>query len=38
VFSRDGKDILTIDADSVESVGEAGLPHPTRKAARHDAI
>jgi hypothetical protein len=30
-FERDGRDILTIDADTVESVGEADLPDPASR-------
>ena len=37
-FERDGRDILTIDADAVESVGEAELPDPTSRAPRIGAV
>jgi hypothetical protein len=37
-FTRDGRDILTIDADTVESVGEADLLDPKSRAPRSAAV
>jgi hypothetical protein len=34
VFSRNRQDIFSVDAESVESVGLADIPEPTRRAPR----
>ncbi|HUY45525.1 MAG TPA: hypothetical protein VMV92_07345 [Streptosporangiaceae bacterium] len=38
VFSRDKRDILSVATKDVESVGEADVPDPTRRAPRSVGI